>query len=84
MSFTYLDSSVTDWTSLAEFAAILQKAPYAAHLFDVCRHPQVSLFCDNTDEQRHKADAPNKQNARCNQRSVWEVMRENDDFAGGV
>ncbi|XP_037082248.1 calcium-activated chloride channel regulator 1-like [Pollicipes pollicipes] len=43
----------------------------------------VNHFCNNSDDKRHRPDAPNKQNFRCSQRSVWEVMRENADFKGG-
>ncbi|XP_043213965.1 calcium-activated chloride channel regulator 1-like [Amphibalanus amphitrite] len=44
----------------------------------------VSHFCDGSEEKHHHADAPNKHNVRCNQRSVWDVIADNDDFAGGA
>ncbi|XP_043233012.1 calcium-activated chloride channel regulator 1-like [Amphibalanus amphitrite] len=44
----------------------------------------VSHFCDGSEEKHHRADAPNKHNVRCNQRSVWDVIADNDDFAGGA
>ncbi|XP_075247236.1 uncharacterized protein LOC142340535 isoform X9 [Convolutriloba macropyga] len=49
--------------------------------------PQITEFCDDTadtpDGAKHNAEAPNKQNAMCNGRSAWAVMREHKDFNDG-
>ena len=44
------------------------------------------MFCDNdvTDpDTLHNKEAPNEQNAMCEERSAWEVMREHSDFKDG-
>ena len=40
----------------------------------------VEYFCD---EKTHDVDAPNKQNALCNETSIWEVIFRHSDFANG-
>jgi len=37
----------------------------------------VTQFCD---EHTHNHDAPNRQNLFCGHRSIWEVIRESEDF----
>ncbi|GAB6032339.1 chloride channel, variant 2 [Chamberlinius hualienensis] len=39
--------------------------------------PEVNQFCDHNS---HNKFAPTKQNALCNRRSVWEVMKSHPDF----
>ncbi|XP_006823722.2 calcium-activated chloride channel regulator 1-like [Saccoglossus kowalevskii] len=51
--------------------------------------PQLAHFCDNdamasTPGSVHNYQSPSKHNRLCNEKSVWEVMREHVDFAGGV
>lgn len=38
---------------------------------------QVVTFCS---EKNHNQEAPNQQNQRCNLRSIWEVIRDSEDF----
>ena len=41
----------------------------------------VQNFCDDTEEQVHDSDLPNKQNLYCDGRSTWEVILTSPDFA---
>ena len=42
---------------------------------------QVVEFCEVDGEKTtHVADAPNKQNILCKEKSAWEVMRTLEDF----
>ena len=48
---------------------------------------KMDSFCDSdsdstSPEFRHNSRAPNLHNRMCNRRSVWEVMREHEDFSG--
>jgi len=43
----------------------------------------VTHFCNCSKDKQHEPQAPNKQNYRCNQQSVWEVMLQNADFSHG-
>ena len=47
---------------------------------------QVNSFCHddpNDPTNMHNKEAPNEHNRLCNQRSVWNVMLDSDDFANG-
>jgi len=37
-------------------------------------------FCDDTEEHVHHPDLPNKHNALCEKRSVWDVVKSHEDF----
>ncbi|XP_006813357.1 calcium-activated chloride channel regulator 1-like [Saccoglossus kowalevskii] len=50
---------------------------------------QLIHFCDNetfadTLESIHNVESPSKQNRLCEEKSVWEIMREHVDFADGA
>ncbi|XP_042870358.1 calcium-activated chloride channel regulator 1-like, partial [Penaeus japonicus] len=42
--------------------------------------PHVTHFCSNAS---HDTTAPNRQNALCQHRSVWDVILDHEDFANG-
>ena len=45
----------------------------------------VTDFCDDTHEETiHHADIPTKQNLYCNERSIWDIISQNEDFANGA
>ncbi|XP_006813356.2 calcium-activated chloride channel regulator 1-like [Saccoglossus kowalevskii] len=51
--------------------------------------PQIIHFCDNktfadTAGSIHNVESPSKQNKLCDEKSVWEIMREHVDFADGA
>ncbi|XP_077865923.1 LOW QUALITY PROTEIN: calcium-activated chloride channel regulator 4-like [Saccoglossus kowalevskii] len=45
----------------------------------------IDYFCDNLSDVNslHNHEAPTLHNSRCGRRSVWEVLRQSEDFAGG-
>jgi hypothetical protein len=44
---------------------------------------KVQSFCTHElGSKQHNKAAPTPQNAKCNGRSVWDIMLENEDFKG--
>jgi hypothetical protein len=44
---------------------------------------KIQSFCTHElDSKQHNKAAPTPQNAKCDGRSVWDVMLENEDFKG--